>query len=100
MPAWAHSGLESSSPADGAVLDAAPTKVVLGFNEELLPDAETISINTAAGENVTSVKVQPEGSSVSIPWPADLPSGDYQVAYRVVSADGHVGTGVFTFGSP
>lgn len=95
--ASAHTGLESSTPADGAVLEAAPTEIVLEFAEELLDDAETISINTAEGTNVSSVKVQPEGNQVSAPWPADLPAGEYQVAYRVVSADGHPVSGAINF---
>lgn len=97
VTAFAHTGLESSTPANGAVLDAQPTQVVLGFEEELMPDAETVAINTASGESITSVKVQPEGSTVTLPWPAGLTAGDYQVAYRVVSADGHPVQGQIAF---
>ena len=34
---------------------------------------------------------------MSVPWPADIDAGTYQVAYRVVSADGHPVTGAITF---
>jgi len=96
-PAFAHSGLETSNPADGAVISEAPASISLTFDEELLADADSISLNRADGTNVTSANVQPIGKTVELPWPADLPAGDYQAAYRVVSADGHPVTGAITF---
>ena len=96
-PALAHSGLESSNPADGVVISEAPAAISLTFDEDLLPDADSISLNAADGTNITSAKVEPAGNTVELPWPADLPSGEYQVAYRVVSADGHPVTGAISF---
>jgi hypothetical protein len=95
--ASAHSGLESSNPADGSVITEAPAAITLTFNEGLLADANSVSINAADGTNVVSANVQPNGSSVELPWPADLPAGDYQAAFRVVSADGHPVTGAISF---
>jgi methionine-rich copper-binding protein CopC len=95
--ALAHSGLESSNPADGSVISEAPASISLTFNEELLPDADSISLNAADGTNIVSAKVQPTGSTVEIPWPVDLAPGAYQVAFRVVSADGHPVTGAIGF---
>jgi methionine-rich copper-binding protein CopC len=93
----AHSQLASSTPADGAVLDAAPDLVTLVFNEDLLPDANTMAIVDASGNVVSSTPVQPVGPQVSIPWPQDLPAGEYQVSYRVVSGDGHPVLGAISF---
>ena len=95
--ASAHSGLESSNPADGSVVTEAPAAITLTFNEPLLDDADSISLNAADGTNITSAKVQPNGSSIELPWPADLPAGEYQAAFRVVSADGHPVTGAISF---
>lgn len=95
--ASAHSGLESSNPADGSVITEAPAAITLTFNEGLLADANSMSINAADGTNVVSANVQPNGSSVELPWPADLPAGEYQAAFRVVSADGHPVTGAISF---
>ena len=95
--AFAHSGLESSSPADGSVIAEAPASIIFTFDEELLPDADSISLNAADGTNITSAKVAPTGNTVELPWPADLAPGDYQAAYRVVSADGHPVTGAISF---
>jgi len=95
--ALAHSGLESSTPADGSVINEALATISFTFDEELLPDADSISLNAADGTNIVSAKVQPIGNTVELPWPDDLAPGDYQAAYRVVSADGHPVTGAITF---
>jgi hypothetical protein len=96
-PAGAHSQLLSTSPADGAVLIEPPSSVVLTFNEGLIPDVDSISINDAMGNVVASRSVEPVGATLSVPWPDGLPAGAYQVAYRVVSGDGHPVTGAITF---
>jgi methionine-rich copper-binding protein CopC len=95
--ALAHSGLVSTTPANDAVLNEAPSSISFTFDEELLADADSISLNAADGTNVVSAKVEPTGKTVELPWPSDLPAGDYQAAYRVVSADGHPVTGAISF---
>ncbi|CAB4626618.1 unannotated protein [freshwater metagenome] len=71
------------------------------FDENLLPDLDTISINNDQGVNVTSQQVEPVGNTLSMPWPTTIEAGTYQVAYRIVSGDGHPVTGAisFTFGT-
>ena len=83
-----HSQLLSTSPADGSVLAAPPSEVVFTFDAPLLPDTPTVSINDADGQVVSSIHPAPDGDSVSIPWPTGTSPGDYQVAFRVVCADG------------
>lgn len=95
--ASAHAQLTSTSPADGATLSAPPAAVTFTFDADLLPGTNTISINDDHGNVVASQKVQPDGPSVSLAWPAALEVGTYQVAYRVVSADGHPVAGAITF---
>lgn len=95
--AQAHTALISSTPANGAVLDAAPTSVTFIFAEALIPDLDTVSINNDKGVNVSSQKVTPTGDQLSITWPSDLPAGKYEVAYRVVSEDGHPVSNSITF---
>ncbi len=96
-PAFAHASLTSSTPQDGATLASPPAEVVFTFDDALLEDTETISINDIDGNVVASQQVTPQGASMSVPWPADIDAGTYQVAYRVVSADGHPVTGAITF---
>lgn len=98
--AFAHAGLAFSTPEDGAVLDVAPDEVVLTFTEELLSDLVEISVLDADDNPVVVTEVAqtpPPGTDVKLPWPADLPPGEYSVAFRVVSADGHPVTGRVTF---
>ena len=92
-PASAHSQIISTSPADGAVLDAPPAEVRLVFDAPLLDETDTMSINDADGNVVSSIHPTPEGAEVAIPWPAGTKPGVYQVAYRVVCGDGHPAIG-------
>lgn len=100
--AIAHTALVSTDPQDGAILAEPPVVVTLAFDEELLPGANNLAINLQDGTTVVSVPAEPTGRQVSIPWPDELGPGSYQVAYRVVSADGHPVAGAiwFTIGGP
>ena len=95
--AAAHAALVSSDPADGSVLTAPLPKITLTFDEALLQSVDTISINDASGNVVVSHEVNPDGAVLSIPWPANLPSGVYEVAYRAVADDGHPMIGAVHF---
>lgn len=99
--ASAHTDLVSSTPKDGATLDAAPTQIVLTFNEELLEDTVKIVAKSTTGDvGALSDVAQASGSKVEVPWPADAPGGTYELSYRIVSADGHPVTGSITFTYP
>lgn len=95
--ALAHSQLLSSNPADGATLVEPPASIVLTFNEALIPDVDSVSINDVMGHVVSSQSIEPDGAVLSVPWPAGFPAGIYQVAYRVVSGDGHPVVGAINF---
>ena len=98
----AHSGLISSNPSQGEVLDQLPQALTLTFNEELI---------VIEGETVNSLHLFAEGSAekteldVSIVGPdingllpsGTYPPGLYEISYRVVSADGHPVTGEISF---
>ena len=95
-----HASLISSDPIDGAELAVAPEEVTLTFNEELLNELVEVSILDASGELVMATEAEqtpPPGTAVMVPWPADLPAGEYSVAFRVVSEDGHPVTGQVSF---
>lgn len=96
--AAAHTDLVSTVPAAGAVLDAAPASVVLTFNEDLLAASAEASILDASGDLVATSEAMVTGSVVTVPWPAGLDAGAYEVAYRVASGDGHPVTGTVPFG--
>jgi methionine-rich copper-binding protein CopC len=97
-PVRAHAELVSSTPADGASLKLAPKVVRLVFGEDLLPGGTAVTAtDVAADGRVELPDPQVAGDTVSVRWPASAPGGQYRVAYRVVSADGHPITGSISF---
>ena len=94
-PAFAHTALRSSAPADGAALAAPPTEVRLDFTEAPAATAHDVAV-TRAGQAVRSGPVRVAGSSVVAPVTLPGP-GEYTVAYRVVAGDGHPVQGIVRF---
>ncbi|MFI2104191.1 copper resistance protein CopC [Isoptericola sp. NPDC019693] len=95
QPASAHDRLLSSDPADGATVDRAPTELTLRFSADVLAAGAQVAVTTADGTVPTEVTV--DGDEVVAPLPDDLPAGDWDVAWRVVSSDGHPIEGELAF---
>jgi copper transport protein len=96
--ASAHATLTRTSPAFAERLARAPASVQLRFDQsvEALPDA--IRVYDTEGRLVSrGTLTSPQKLSVDAPVHR-LPRGGYTVRWRVLSADGHVVSGVFTFG--
>ena len=96
----AHANLQVSTPEDGESLEIAPEEIRLTFSEELFEELVEISILDAAGDLYSTIEVEqtpPPGTDVIFPWPTQAPPGEYSIAYRVVSADGHPVTGTISF---
>ena len=101
VAAEAHALLRSSTPADGANLEQAPTQVSITFTEA--PDARLsiIHVYNTGGQQlerggIRSVPGDPYSLTVGLP---SLPKGVYTVTWRTVSAvDGHNAAGAFAFG--
>jgi methionine-rich copper-binding protein CopC len=96
-PASAHSELVESTPASGATLDKAPTEVELVFGETVQQQGSSIIVTTS--NTVVSVPTSfvASGTTATIQLQPDLRPGDYAVAFRVVSDDGHVVNDTYTF---
>ena len=98
-PASAHSELLESTPADGERLTVAPTEIELVFGEDVQQQGGAILVtgtdgvrydrpsSFATSDNVATVRLTPASSA----------PGRYLVAYRIVSADGHVVDGSFGY---
>lgn len=102
-PALAHAGLESSDPADGAVLDTAPDRVLLTFSEPPDLTLSTLGMLDATGAEVALLDpeiVPGEGSrQVALTPVSALGDAVYTVTFRVVSrTDGHLTAGSIAFG--
>ncbi len=96
-PAWAHSRLESSDPASGSSLAAAPQKVSLTFDEPVQPGFTVITVIGPDGGDYHSGEISEVDDTVSVGLLPLGPAGAYQIGYRVVSADGHPVSGSVPF---
>lgn len=94
-PASAHATLVSSSPAQGARLDALPAEVRFEFTEEIAAPAYVI-VTAPDGSSVADGDPVVDGRVVTQAV-ADGPEGGYTMAYRAVSRDGHPVTGAISF---
>jgi copper transport protein len=96
--ASAHATLLQAAPGFGKRLERTPQLVRLTFDQSVkaLPDA--IRVYDAKGRLVSGEALT-EGDQRLVDAPVSrLARGAYTVRWRAVSADGHVISGVFTFG--
>ncbi len=93
--ASAHTELVGSTPADGAQIDAA-TEVTLTFSEAVGPEFSDVVVTGADGSTWQAGAAQVDGATVTQPLSPDIPGGVYDVAWRVVSDDGHPVTGTLS----
>src|SRR5699024_9670561 len=99
VSASAHSNLIDSSPAEGEIVAEAPEELALTFSD-------------GVQDGYTEVAVQYDGATMELddpvtdadtvtqslpPLPADDPTVDATVSFRIVSADGHPVDGTFAF---
>ncbi|MFI2202121.1 copper resistance protein CopC [Streptomyces sp. NPDC020192] len=99
-PASAHAALRTSDPADAAVLRTAPRQVTLTFTEPvaLLTDSFRVYDPTNHRVRTGPADHAPDHSNTArVSLPAELATGTYTVAWRVVSADSHPVSGALTF---
>ncbi|MGW3552254.1 copper resistance CopC/CopD family protein [Streptomyces griseoincarnatus] len=97
-PVSAHAALTGSDPAQGAVVDTAPSQVSLTFSEPIAVGDDSVRVLDPKGERVDKgAPANPSGTTYSVRLVSGLPDGTYTVAYQVVSADSHPVAGAFTF---
>ena len=96
--ASAHATLIRTEPVYGKRVEHSPALVRLHFDQsvDVLPNA--IRVYDATGR-LLSGRTLSSADKRTIDAPVSrLPRGGYTVRWRAVSADGHVVSGVFTFG--
>lgn len=95
--ASAHSIVTGSSPEEGADIAAGPAQVSITFNET--PQSQFATLNVVGPDGNLWSKGDPriEGQSIVVDVGELGPVGEYTVAYRVTSADGHPISGTRTF---
>ncbi|MHA2855440.1 copper homeostasis periplasmic binding protein CopC [Paenibacillus lautus] len=94
---WAHSKLESSTPAADAKITESVKEVNLSFNENIDENLSTLKVKNAQGEAVEVSEVKVNQNTMSGTLAAPLPSGSYTVEWKIVGGDGHPVDGTYAF---
>jgi copper transport protein len=93
---WAHATLTRTAPSFRAELRRGPAEIRLHFDQNVTILANAVHVLDAAGrEHAERSRV--DGTTVVTPL-RPLRRGAYTVRWQAVSADGHVVSGVWTFG--
>ena len=97
VPAASHSLLMESSPVANSVVTISPHEVRLRFNNRIEKRLSRIRLIDARGE-ARDLAVAADGAAdwLIAPGPAVGP-GRYRVEWQVLSTDGHVVTGRYSF---
>jgi methionine-rich copper-binding protein CopC len=95
-PAWAHTELLDTSPANQAEITAEITEVTLTFSGPVRGDGSTVTVTGPDGRSYH------DGAPSVIDFVVHQPvtgliSGEYRVDWAVVAGDGHTMSGQFTF---
>jgi len=95
----AHASLLRATPIEGAVVQAVPAEVLLGFSETVTP---LVTELIAPDGTTMRLTAKANGADLAIAWPDRKAEGTYLLSWRVVSSDGHPVAGVLSFslGSP
>ena len=101
MPAGlaAHSTLVRSQPPAGATLTAPPGEIILWFNERLERHFHAVTVTDGQGRPIPTQDphVDPADPTKLTVTVEPVPPGLYRVRWRVLSRDGHVAEGAFSF---
>ncbi|MBB5643610.1 copper resistance CopC family protein [Cryobacterium roopkundense] len=96
--ASAHDSVLSTTPGETEHLGSAPAQIEMVFTDDILQLGAILLVVDEGGDDWAQGAPTLEGAKVSQAVATDLPDGNYQVRWRVVSADGHPVSGTFDFG--
>ncbi|MFF8770089.1 FixH family protein [Kitasatospora sp. NPDC015120] len=99
-PAAAHATLQSTDPAQNAVLPAAPQSVTLTFSEAVSLSSDSVRVLDPSGRAVDAgnpAHADGRADTARVGLGSGLADGTYTVAWRAVSDDSHPIGGAFTF---
>jgi copper transport protein len=96
--AFAHATLKHEQPEFGQRLQQAPSRVVLSFDQDVKALTNSIEVYTADGQLVSQpARDDTDRRSMSASL-RHLQRGAYTIRWHAISSDGHVVSGVYTFG--
>lgn len=92
-----HTYLDRSDPPDGATVEEALEHIRLTFNSTV-KEVLQLSITSSQGDKLEPLQVTGEGEDeLTVTLKEPLPKGDYEVAWQIVSEDGHIVEGSLSF---
>jgi copper resistance protein C len=94
LPVFAHSELESASPADGEKVTTDLEAIVLIFSTKI---ESFSSITLTKEENQIPLQMSIEDNQITGKITKQLKDGEYKVGYRIIGRDGHVIEGNYGF---
>jgi len=94
--ASAHNVLISSDPKDGSTVAEPPAQITLVFNDDVLDVGSAVQLKGPDGV-VDLDAPAADGPRLVQQLPGALPAGQYEMVWRVTSADGHPIDGTLTF---
>jgi copper resistance protein C len=96
--AGAHSLLLESSPAADATLPAPPEQITLRFNNRIEKRLSTIRLVDERGAPRAVTVLGADGPADRLTATVStLPPGAWRIEWRVLSTDGHIVSGAFSF---
>ena len=97
--AFAHATLLKQFPGLRQELEHPPTRIVLEYDQSVGVVRDSLLVLTASGKNVAGpAKAIPSLRELVAPLRRNLPRGAYTIRWRALSSDGHVVSGISTFG--
>ncbi|KUG58388.1 hypothetical protein AVL62_10770 [Serinicoccus chungangensis] len=98
LPAQAHDELTGSDPEDGATVEAGDLdELTMTFSGEIAQVGAAVTVTDPDGGSALEGEPEVEGTEMTQDLVDDLADGDYAVAWRVTSEDGHPISGEFGF---
>jgi copper resistance protein C len=92
-----HNQLLSTNPPDHAYVAAGPARVSLTFDLPAQRGLSTIIVTGPDGHQWQAGPATEQAATVTAPLRPLGPAGNYTVAWRIISADGHPVRGTFQF---
>jgi len=96
--AFAHASLKKESPSFGQELHVSPRQVVLQFDQTVQALPKSIQVLTPDGRDLAGKPRAVTAQRQIVASVPRLPKGAYTIRWQAISNDGHIVSGVYTFG--
>ena len=97
-PVGAHTGLESSQPAEGETVSEPVSAISLTFNRPVEPAGSGLTVFDGRGvEHRPDSLSSADSQTWLLEFEPPLAGGEYEVWWRVTAEDGHIVEGAFRF---